>query len=136
MHYNAAHLHQATLFQQDAKTFNEDSAVNIGGAQTALQISFNIMSPRRSGTILLTGGGFAIHPNPNFISLSLGKAGIHALALGLFDTAREKDVHVATVTVAALVQPESKEAKGIADAFWDLHSQKKENWTAETTFAG
>jgi len=38
------------------------------------------------------------------------------------------------VTVAAHVQPDSKEATGIAEAFWQLHSQPKHAWTAETTY--
>jgi hypothetical protein len=56
--------------------------------------------------------------------LSLGKAGIRALTTGLFESAKTHNVHVATVTVAAFVEPESEEAAGIAKAFWDLHNQK------------
>lgn len=84
-----------------------------------------------SGTLLLTGGFFGIEPN----SLSLGKAGIRALTTGLFESAKTHNVHVATVTVAAFVEPESEEAVGIAKAFWDLHNQKTSNWTAEVTYS-
>ena len=30
------------------------------------------MSERGSGSILLTGGGFALEPNPGYLSLSIG----------------------------------------------------------------
>jgi len=136
LHYNAARLHQATLQQQAADTFNTDLAVNIGGAMTASQAALNVMSARGNGTVLITGGGWGIYPNPDFISVSVGKAGTRALALGLFEPARAAGVHVATVTVATLVQPESSETAGIAQAFWDLYSQPVREWTAETVFSG
>jgi hypothetical protein len=41
------------------------------------------MTERGSGTILFTGGGFALEPHPEYLSLSIGKAGIRALAHGL-----------------------------------------------------
>lgn len=136
LHYNAASLHQATLQQQAADTFNDDLAVNIGGAMAASQAALNVMTMRGAGTILITGGGWGIQPNPDFISVSVGKAGTRALALGLFEPARAVGVHVATVTVATLVQPESSETTGIAQAFWDLYSEPAEAWTAETLFSG
>lgn len=135
LHYNAASLRKATLSEQPAETFNPDLAVNIGGALAASQAALPAMRQRQNGTILLTGGHFGIEPSANFLSLSLGKAGIRALALGLFDSARQSGVHIATVTVAAFVDPESVEAAGIADAFWNLHSQPKAEWSAETTYA-
>jgi len=136
LHYNAARLHQATLQQQAADTFNMDLAVNIGGAMTASQAALNVMAARTTGTILITGGGWGIYPNPDFISVSVGKAGTRALALGLFEPARTVGVHVGTVTVATLVQPESAEAAGIAQAFWELYAQPVSDWTAESVFQG
>ena len=113
LHYNAASLRKATLSEQHAETFNSDLAVNIGGALVASQAALPAMLQRQSGTLLLTGGHFGIEPSADFLSLSLGKAGIRALALGLFDSARESGVHIATVTVAAFVDPDSVEAAGI-----------------------
>ncbi len=61
------------------------------------------MIERGSGSILFTGGGFGLQPHPDYLSLSIGKAGIRALAQGIFEPFQEKGVHVATVTVAGLV---------------------------------
>ncbi|VVD95322.1 short-chain dehydrogenase/reductase [Pandoraea eparura] len=134
LHYNAASLRQATLESQPADTFNTDLAVNIGGALAASQAAIGGMRKRGKGAILLTGGGFAVSPNPEYLSLSLGKAGIRALAQGLFEPAKAEGIHVASVTVAAYVKPDSEEATGIAEAFWQLHSQPKDAWTAEVTY--
>lgn len=136
LHYNAASMRKATLAEQPAQTFNGDLAVNIGGALAAAHAVAPRMLDRGSGTILLTGGGFALQPSPDYLSLSIGKAGIRALAQGLFESFKEKGVHVATVTVAAFVNPDSKEAAAVAEQFWQLHSQPKDAWTVETTYSG
>lgn len=136
LHYNAASMRKATLLEQPTKSFNGDLAVNIGGAQAAVQAVAPKMFERGSGTILLTGGGFALQPSPDYLSLSIGKAGIRALAQGLFESFKEKSVHVATVTVAAFVDPGSKASEAVADLFWQLHSQPKSGWTVETTYSG
>ncbi len=134
LHYNAAAMRQATLAEQPAETFNTDLAVNVGGALAAVQAVERGMANRGSGTVLLTGGGFAMQPHPEYLSLSIGKAGIRALAQGLFESFKEKGVHVATVTVAGFVDAGSKEADAVAEHFWQLHDQPKPAWTVEHVY--
>jgi short-subunit dehydrogenase len=134
LHYNAASMRKATLAEQPRNTFIDDLAVNIGGALVAAQTVAPKMEERKSGAILLTGGGFALAPNADYLSLSIGKAGIRTLAIGLFEPYRKKGIHVATVTVAALVLPESKEAAPVAEHFWRLYNQPKDAWTAEAHY--
>jgi NAD(P)-dependent dehydrogenase (short-subunit alcohol dehydrogenase family) len=134
VHYNAASLRKATLAEQPRNTFVDDLAVNIGGALVAAQTVAPKMEERKSGAILLTGGGFALAPNADYLSLSIGKAGIRTLAISLFEPFRKKGIHVATVTVAVLVSPESKEAASVAEHFWRLYNQPKDAWTAEAHY--
>jgi NAD(P)-dependent dehydrogenase (short-subunit alcohol dehydrogenase family) len=134
LHYNAASIRKATLAEQPRNTFVDDLAVNIGGALVAAQAVAPKMEERKSGAILLTGGGFALAPHPDYLSLSIGKAGIRALAVGLFEPFREKGIHVATLTISALVSPESEEAAAIGEHFWRLYDQPKEAWTAEARY--
>jgi short-subunit dehydrogenase len=133
LHFNAASLRKATLADQPRDTFNYDLAVNIGGAMVAAQAAAPHMIARGSGSILFTGGGFALQPHPDFLSLSVGKAGIRALAQGIFGPFRGKGVHVATVTVAGLVM-NSKDANAVAERFWQLHSQPAGSWQMETVY--
>ncbi|MBC3474997.1 SDR family oxidoreductase [Pseudomonas taiwanensis] len=135
LHYNAANLREATIADQPLSTFNEDLAVNIGGALAATQAILPAMCKRGAGTILHTGGGFALYPSPDFLSLSIGKAGIRALVLGLYESAKAKGVHIATVTVAANIAPDSPEATAVAEQFWALHNQAKAAWTSELNFS-
>jgi len=136
LHYNAASLRKATLREQSRASFVEDLAVNIGGALVATQAVIQQMSERRSGTILLTGGGLSLAPNSEFISLSIGKAGIRTLTLGTFESLKRQGIHIATVTVSAAVAPDSEEAEAVAERFWQLHSQPIGKWTAEVTYPG
>lgn len=135
LHYNAASMRKATIAEQPAETFNTDLAVNIGGALAAAKAVAQGMAQRSSGSILLTGGGFALQPSPDYLSLSIGKAGIRALAQGLFDSLKDQGVHVATVTVAAFVDPGSKAAEAVGNLFWKLHTQPKGSWTVEETYS-
>ena len=135
LHYNAAAIRQATISSQPQETFIPDLAVNIGGALAATQAAAPNMIRNGSGTVLYTGGGFALYPHPEYLSISIGKAGIRALALGLFETFKEQGVHVATVTVAAMVSPGSRESSDISEEFWKLYSQSRNSWTAEVTYS-
>lgn len=134
LHYNAAAIRQATVESQATETFNSDLAINIGGALAAVQAVKTKMEKKGSGSILLTGGGFALYPSPDYLSLSIGKAGIRTLALGLFESSKEKNIHVATVTVCKFVSPETKDTKEIGESFWKLHNQPKAEWAAEITY--
>jgi NAD(P)-dependent dehydrogenase (short-subunit alcohol dehydrogenase family) len=135
LHYNAAAARRATLSEQPRDSFNGDLAVNIGGALVAVQAVAPKMEEQKSGAILLTGGGFALAPSPDYLSISIGKAGIRALAHGLFEPFREKGIHIATVTVCAFVAPESKEASSVSEQFWHLYNQPKDSWTVEANYA-
>lgn len=134
LHYNAASMRQATLQTQPQETLVSDLAVNIGGALAATQAVLPDMLQKKAGTILITGGGFALYPSPDFVSLSIGKAGLRNLTLGLFESLRSQDVHIASVTVATSVTPGSKEALDIAEKFWQLYTQPKELWVAEVAY--
>ncbi|OKO91798.1 short-chain dehydrogenase [Bradyrhizobium sp. NAS80.1] len=134
LHYNAASMRKAALSEQPRDSFNSDLAVNIGGALVAAQAVAPRMEEQKSGAILLTGGGFALAPSPDYLSISIGKAGIRALAHGLFEPFREKGIHVATVTIFAFVSPDSKEASSVAEHFWQLYSQPKDSWTVEANY--
>jgi NADP-dependent 3-hydroxy acid dehydrogenase YdfG len=135
LHYNAANLRKSDIAAQPTDTFVPDLAVNIGGALAATQAILPAMAKRAAGTILHTGGGFALYPSPDFLSLSIGKAGIRALVLGLFESAKAQGVHIGTVTVAAHVAPDSEEADAVAEHFWKLHSQPVGAWEAEANYS-
>jgi NAD(P)-dependent dehydrogenase (short-subunit alcohol dehydrogenase family) len=91
------------------------------------------MQARSRGSILFTGGGFALYPSPQAPALSLGKASIRALALILAQELAPAGVRVGTVTIMGTVTPgTSLDPNRIAAAFLDLHRGLPDPATAET----
>ena len=133
LHYNAASMRKATILNQPRDTFVSDFAINAGGALVAVQAATPKMFARGSGSILITGGGYALRPNPNYLSLSMGKAANRALVYGIFESFKEKGIHVATVTVGGDVTT-VKDATAVAEHFWQLHSQPSGAWKMEVAY--
>lgn len=142
LHYNAGILHYdssgslqpRSIADETIDSIVSETKVNLSSALAAVHAAVPTMTAKGRGTVLLTGGGFGVQPSADFLTLSVGKAGVRAVALALFPALKERGVHVATVTVAKLVAPNSREADEVADAFWELHSQRPTEWRAETLY--
>lgn len=135
LHYDAAGaLKTRSISDETVDTLESDIKVNLSSALAAVHAAVPVMAAQKRGTILLTGGGLGVQPSADFLTLSVGKAGVRALALALFPTLKERGIHLATVTVARLVGPGSREASDVAEAFWDLHAQKPADWRLETVY--
>ncbi|MCH5050788.1 SDR family NAD(P)-dependent oxidoreductase [Pectobacterium aquaticum] len=134
LHYNAASLRQSNIADQPANTFLSDLSVNIVGAMVAIQTVLPMMLAQGQGTILLTGGRFGVIPAPEYISLSIGKAGIRSLVMGLFDDLKRQGIHIGTVTASALTGADSAWSQGVAQAFWQLYCTPYDDWVAEIAY--
>lgn len=134
--YNAAAVHRTPAMSQTGKGLVEDFRVNVAGAQEAALHVMPGMKARGQGTILFTGGGLAMNPSADYLSLSIGKAGIRSLALGLAQGMAEMGIHVATVTVRGLVSPADEKFNpiAIAEQYWRLHQQKAGEFETEIVF--
>ena len=66
--------------------------------------------------------------------MSIGKAGLRAVALGLFGALKERGVHIAILNIFAHVKPGSQEATGVAERFWQLHRSDVADWQAEAAY--
>lgn len=133
--YNAALLKQDSVMSLTTEALVQDFKVNAAGAITAIQQVLPEMQQQRSGTILLTGGGLALYPSPQLISLGIGKAAIRYLALGLADELKADGIHIATVTICGEIAPGTKfDPAAIAEVYWQLHIQTPENWQTEHVY--
>jgi NAD(P)-dependent dehydrogenase (short-subunit alcohol dehydrogenase family) len=133
--YNAALIRSDTVGDLSAAQHLDAWAVNVVGAITAVAHLGPAMARAGRGTILLTGG--MPEPLPDVTSLSLGKAGVRALA-GLLARAYEPlGIHVATITVAGAVAPGTAfDPDEIAEEYWRLHEQPVGSWEREVLYAG
>ena len=134
MHYNAAVIRAQTLQEQSLESIAADIAVNIASALVAVKQAAEAMLARRRGSILLTGGILGVKPVSNFLTLSVGKAGLRCAAEALFPDFAAQGVHIAVLTIGTAITPGSKGAEAVGEAFWRLHAQRRDQWVWEASY--
>jgi short-subunit dehydrogenase len=82
---------------------------------------------KKNGVIILTGGGLALYPQPQYTPLSIDKAALRALAFLLNKELEPQGIFVGTVTIAGAIEPDTRFAPElIAQKYWDLYTQRQE----------
>lgn len=135
LHYNAAILRPQHFYEATLESLDNDIRVDLTGALASIKIFAPQMINRKSGTILLTGGGLALTPSNEFLTLSVGKAGIRCMSQALFQELAEHNVHIASLTIAKQVDAAAGDPLKIAEIFWNIHAQQREAWTWEEYFS-
>lgn len=120
-----------------ARQLVADFRVNVVGAHVAACAVVPGMKQRGRGSILFTGGGWALSPWDEAASPGIGKAGLRSLAFTLAQELEGTGIHVATVTVAGQVRAGTDfDPEIIAQAFVRLHRQPAGAFETETIFQG
>ena len=133
--YNAALIQSDAFGELTAGRQLDAWAVNVVGAITATAHLAPRMAQASTGTIIITGG--MPEPLPEATSLSLGKAGVRALAALLAKAYGPAGIHAATVTVTgAVARGTAFDPDRIAEAYWRLHTQPVDAWEHEVLYAG
>lgn len=130
----AGQLRPQQLVDFSISELHSDMMINLTNVLVAVRAAMPAMAARGEGSILITGGGFGVDPSPDFLPLSVGKAGIRAIARAMFEPLRRQGIHIGTVTVSQLVSPKSDAAHAVAALFWKMESSPPEQWTWEEAF--
>ncbi|MFC4801590.1 SDR family oxidoreductase [Neobacillus sp. GCM10023253] len=102
----------------------EDFKISVAGALTSVK---EVIPHMVNGTILLTGGGLALHPYPDYASLAIGKAGIRNLAYSLHQELSLKGIYVGTLTIKGFVQEGTYfSPENIANTFYSMYENQTE----------
>jgi short-subunit dehydrogenase len=110
------------LLSTDLETLRRASDVNLHAPILAVRAALPDLQAH-GGSVLFTGGGLALYPDPDVGVLSIGKAAIRAAALVLSADLAPRGVQVRTVTIAGVIRTGTKfDPDRIADAFWALHT--------------
>jgi short-subunit dehydrogenase len=130
--YNAAVMHTNPLLELGSEELLGTLRVNVVGALVAAQAVIPAMRVAGEGTILLTGGGFAMEPIPSRAALGVGKAAIRNLGFSLFTECRPAGIHVGTVTIWGVIDSAPQFAPDrVAETYWALHAQRPEAFERE-----
>jgi len=110
--------------------------VDVIGAIVVTKVAAPAMRAAGSGTIIVTGGGFADHPIPALATVSLGKAALRSAATILGADLGPDGIRVATLTIAGqIVAGTAFDPENIAKRYWEVvHSDAP--WQAEFRFTG
>ncbi len=121
--YNAAVPRMESILQTSYDTLVSDFRANVAGAMVCIQAVLPAMQQQQQGSLLLTGGGFALYPQPDFVSLAIGKAGIRVLANTLHTALQDSPIKVGTVTICGTVNGNDPKygSDRIAEEYWQLH---------------
>ena len=122
--YNAAtgRLGKPTTLSVDQLV--EDFKISVAGALTCVK---EVIPHMENGTILLTGGGLALHPYADYASLAIGKAGIRNLAYSLHQELSPKGIYVGTLTIKGFVQDGTYfSPENIANTFYSMYENQNE----------
>ncbi|CAB4947084.1 unannotated protein [freshwater metagenome] len=111
-------------------------AVGAVGALVSLQEVLPAMRARDSGTVLITGGGLALEPWPPATALGMSKAAVRNLVQAAARDLADTGVHVATVTINGVLGAPGFAPDDIAEHFWTLHVQSRDDRQSEIIFQG
>ncbi|GMK37298.1 oxidoreductase [Paenibacillus sp. CCS19] len=123
--YNAAYISRAAISSLDEQQLIDEFKVNVVGALSSVKAVIPAFRARKEGTILITGGGLALSPNPEYASLSIGKAGVRSLALSLAQELQPDNIYVGTVTISGYVaKGTAYDPDEIANKYWELYQRR------------
>ncbi|MFI7059943.1 SDR family NAD(P)-dependent oxidoreductase [Kribbella sp. NPDC050124] len=130
--YNAAIVRPDAVGDLTARQQLDAWAVNVVGAITTAAYVVPAMAERGGGSFIITGG--MPEPKPDYASLSLGKAGVRTLVTLLDQQYGDAGIHAASVTVGGAVAPGTAyDPDDIADHYWRLHTQPRDQWEHEVS---
>lgn len=135
--YNAAAVTPAMPSALSPARLLADLAVNVAAPLAAAQAVAPGMRARGGGSILFTGGGFALRPMAGLAALGIGKAALRNLAFSLADELQPQGVRVGTVTILGTVAQGGRfDPDAIAAAYWRLHADREASLGVELSFDG
>jgi short-subunit dehydrogenase len=134
--YNAVMGAPDDLLSSSAEHLQTAYAVDVVGAIVVTQVAAPAMRAAGSGTIIVTGGGFADYPIPALATISLGKAALRSAATMLGADLEPDGIRVATLTIAGQIVPGTAfDPENIAKRYWEV-VQTDGPWQAEFRFTG
>jgi NADP-dependent 3-hydroxy acid dehydrogenase YdfG len=129
--YHVGAVSKDSAIGGDDQDWANGTAVRVLGARIAANAVLPELRDGR-GSLLFTGGGFALHPSKEYASLSVGKAALRAYVQVLHDQLAGTAVHATIVTITKGIGSEPRfDPAALAETYLELHSQPETEWQAE-----
>lgn len=129
--YNAVHIVKKGILQETEVGLIDDFTINVVGLLTAVQtLKENLIASK--GVVLVSGGGIAICPFPEYSSYSISSSALRSMVLCLNSSLLEHKVYAGILLINGAIDENSQTYSpiNIANVFWQLYVERKR---AETT---
>ncbi len=125
--YNAAILTAGMPTELTSEEFMRHYQVDVASALFCANEVIPGQLEQKEGTILFTGGGFALYPMAEYTCVSVDKAALRALAFTLNQELGEKGIFTGIVTIMGNVAEGTHYDPGmIAEKYWGLYTERKD----------
>ena len=131
LHYNAAGLTRHVFIQQSNESVAQDVSIGITAALISMRLAATEMAKRHQGTILLTGGGLALNPTFDYLTLGACKSALRNAVQAMAESPLGKELNIAILTINQAIRQGTADADNVADAFWRLYESPRDRWTWE-----
>ena len=122
---NAAILEGGVPTSFDNDNFIRHCQTDVASALLCTKLVINKQAEQKNGVILFTGGILGDNPSKEFTGISVGKAALKALGKTLHDELKEKGIFVGLITVADVIQPDTKHSPElIAQKYWEMYQKQ------------
>ncbi|WP_300979193.1 SDR family NAD(P)-dependent oxidoreductase [Flavobacterium sp.] len=134
--YNAAAVSVMDILDQNWETIKNEMDINVGGYFNLMKMVVPYCLKENKGKLFVTNGGFALGGDDQWTSLSVGKAALRNLVQAFQKKTIGTNVHIAQLTVCGFVNSEDEKysPKAIAEQYWKLYNQTKDNFEEEIIY--
>lgn len=116
----------------DADVLVKRYKTDVIGAYNCIQNIVTDDFASKQGTILVTGGGVALHPEYTFLPLSMDKAALRAMVYAMSPVLQEKGIYIGLVTICGGIKKGTHTDPAlIADKFAEMCEKRD---TVETIY--
>lgn len=127
MIYNAGITIPDKDIQVDADTMLRRYEVDVAGAYRCIRQMDTEEFAQKKGTLLITGGGVALHPSFSFLPLSMDKAALRAMVYALYPVLKEKGIFIGLVTIMGGIKAGTCfDPDRIAEIYWDMYQTRNQ----------
>jgi len=126
--YNAAMLQAGFPTSLNSEMLMKHYQVDVASALHSVLQTLPKQLEQSEGTIIFTGGGYALYPVPEYTAVSAGKAALRALTFALAEELKDKGIFAGVVTIMGNVAPGTHFAPElIAEKYWEMYVTRKEH---------
>ncbi|MCZ6694450.1 MAG: SDR family NAD(P)-dependent oxidoreductase [Bacteroidetes bacterium] len=123
--YNVSVLNPSVPSKLKIEDLIQEFKINVASALVCVKKVLPFMQKAKTGKIFLTGGGLALNPCYEYVSLGIGKAAMRSLSISLSQELKQYGIHVATITIDGMIEPGGRfDPDRIAEEYWRLYNQK------------